>query len=317
MVSYMASIVFQQTLETTLQLSDKQRDLYKRDLYASCEYMILYLFMISMNVSSVFGVLGETNGEISDKYPVLIVPAGRAFSIWGLIFALTGVFTIMNIFITVKKGHVVYFYCLKPLFIINNILNGMWSVFFANSYFIFCLISILFILFTNITMYLIIYYSHVNDPQHRPIFRLLQHDHLSLKKRILEIVRRFFEYGWISVYTGWISVATIVNFALVLKYNAGLEQTYDSVTEGEFIATVVMITVAAVIGISFAIACMEWGFLLTVGWAVLNIASRCNSMDTSNIYQRCGEVANVVGSVSIILSIVVMVVSLFRQRGLL
>ena len=32
------------------------------------------------------GMLGPTNGEVSDRYPTLIVAAGYAFAIWGLIF---------------------------------------------------------------------------------------------------------------------------------------------------------------------------------------------------------------------------------------
>lgn len=38
------------------------------------------------------GVFGPTNGEISDQYPTLIVAAGYAFSIWGVIFLLDVVY---------------------------------------------------------------------------------------------------------------------------------------------------------------------------------------------------------------------------------
>lgn len=40
------------------------------------------------------GVLGPTNGEISNRYPTLIVAAGYAFSIWGPIFLLDVLFGI-------------------------------------------------------------------------------------------------------------------------------------------------------------------------------------------------------------------------------
>ena len=33
------------------------------------------------------GTFGPDNGTISDRYPTLLVAAGYAFSIWGLIFA--------------------------------------------------------------------------------------------------------------------------------------------------------------------------------------------------------------------------------------
>lgn len=38
------------------------------------------------------GVFGPTNGEISDRYPSLIVAAGYAFAIWGPIFVLDVIF---------------------------------------------------------------------------------------------------------------------------------------------------------------------------------------------------------------------------------
>lgn len=37
-------------------------------------------------------IFGPTNGEISDQYPTLIVPAGYAFSIWAPIFLLNAVY---------------------------------------------------------------------------------------------------------------------------------------------------------------------------------------------------------------------------------
>lgn len=43
------------------------------------------------------GLLGPTNGEISDRYPTLIVAAGYAFAIWGPIFLLDAVFGIAQV----------------------------------------------------------------------------------------------------------------------------------------------------------------------------------------------------------------------------
>ena len=40
------------------------------------------------------GVFGPTNGEVSDRYPTLLVAAGYAFSIWGVIFLLDLVYGI-------------------------------------------------------------------------------------------------------------------------------------------------------------------------------------------------------------------------------
>ncbi|GIL62699.1 hypothetical protein Vafri_16875 [Volvox africanus] len=58
-----------------------------------------YLFLILVNVLSSVGALGGTNAEVSAKFPTPLTPAGWAFAIWGLIFALEGlgvVYQIMN-----------------------------------------------------------------------------------------------------------------------------------------------------------------------------------------------------------------------------
>lgn len=43
------------------------------------------------------GLFGPTNGEISDRYPTLLVAAGYAFSIWGLIFLLDLVYAVWQL----------------------------------------------------------------------------------------------------------------------------------------------------------------------------------------------------------------------------
>ena len=56
--------------------------------------LVLALAMPLVGWLSNSGLLGPTNGEISDRYPTLIVAAGYAFSIWGPIFLLDVVFGI-------------------------------------------------------------------------------------------------------------------------------------------------------------------------------------------------------------------------------
>ena len=56
--------------------------------------LALALAMPLVGWLSNMGVLGPTNGEISNRYPTLIVAAGYAFSIWGPIFLLDVLFGI-------------------------------------------------------------------------------------------------------------------------------------------------------------------------------------------------------------------------------
>ena len=57
--------------------------------------LLVLLLSLAMPVVSWFSqqqAFGPTNGEISDRYPTVVVAAGYAFAIWGLIFLLDVVF---------------------------------------------------------------------------------------------------------------------------------------------------------------------------------------------------------------------------------
>lgn len=49
------------------------------------------------------GAFGPTNGEVSNRYPTLLVAAGWAFAIWGLIFVLDVVYGVRQA--TGRRGH--------------------------------------------------------------------------------------------------------------------------------------------------------------------------------------------------------------------
>jgi len=56
--------------------------------------LVAYVLNSVITYTSLTGVFGETNTELSDKYQTLITPAGFAFSIWGPIFIWEAVFAV-------------------------------------------------------------------------------------------------------------------------------------------------------------------------------------------------------------------------------
>lgn len=61
--------------------------------------ILLLLCSLAMPLVSFFsqrGAFGPTNGAISDQYPTLLVAAGYAFAIWGLIFLLDAIFGVVQ-----------------------------------------------------------------------------------------------------------------------------------------------------------------------------------------------------------------------------
>lgn len=148
------------------------------------------IFLIGMNMLAVLLPLGNrTTGELSDLYPNLFVPAGFTFAIWSVIYVL------LMIFIGYqwwgKKGEFVVD-TIGPWFIINAIANGLWLVFWHYEYVVICILVMAVILGSLIMMYRKLNVKYFNEPN-TPWQATVP----------------------ISVYMGWISVATIANTTVV------------------------------------------------------------------------------------------------------
>ena len=149
------------------------------------------VFLIGMNMLAVLLPLGnKTTGELSDLYPNLFVPAGFTFAIWSVIYILLIIF-VAYLWFGQKKKMVLD--SIGLLFLINALANGLWLVFWHYEYVNFCIVLMLIILGTLIMMYKkldINYFDSSIIPWQTSVP--------------------------ISIYLGWISVATIANVTVVL-----------------------------------------------------------------------------------------------------
>jgi hypothetical protein len=59
--------------------------------------LVAYAINCIIVFTSLSGAFGETNSDLSAKYQTLLTPAGWAFSIWGPIFAMQGVFAVAQL----------------------------------------------------------------------------------------------------------------------------------------------------------------------------------------------------------------------------
>ena len=82
------------------------------------------------------GVFGPTNGEISDRYPTLIVAAGYAFAIWGPIFALDVLFGTWQAF---ARGHAARLARIRPWSPLAFAMTSLWMVVFSLQWFVLAL----------------------------------------------------------------------------------------------------------------------------------------------------------------------------------
>lgn len=159
-------------------------------LFLKITTIVAYITMVVVNYMAVLIPLGgRSTGEISDNYQNLFAPAGYAFSIWGFIYILLGIYAVYQLF---KNNELIA--KINQIFVLNALLNASWI--FAWHYNLIWLSVI-------IMIGLLITLIKISD-----IF----HDRIVTQKETW-LVRLPF-----GVYFGWITVATIANIAVFLVY---------------------------------------------------------------------------------------------------
>ncbi|GEN45540.1 tryptophan-rich sensory protein [Alkalibacillus haloalkaliphilus] len=148
--------------------------------------VVLGLTIFMNYLANALPLNNQTTGEISDRLNILFTPADYAFSIWGLIYLLLIIWVVM-LFVSPQGPKVTNEIGLW--FIISCVLNVSWLFFFHYEYF-----------FLSLIVMLMLFYSLLI------IYRRLKSDSFWLLWRVP-----------FSIYLAWISVATIINIAVVFN----------------------------------------------------------------------------------------------------
>jgi hypothetical protein len=184
-------------------------------------------------------------GAISDKYPNLFVPAGLTFSIWGIIYILLAIFVIYGMVSALKKEPKENFIeKIGILFFITCLANVGWI--FAWHYQIVPLsLALMLVLFgLLLAMYLRLSIGISNAPS----------------------LVRYFIHLPISVYLGWISIATIANVAALL-ISVGIKSPFP----GEAFWAVITIAIGIAITIAMLLRRNDVFYCMVVVWALIGI----------------------------------------------
>jgi translocator protein len=184
---------------------------------------------------------GMNTGQISDLYPSLFTPAGFTFSIWSIIYLLLIAFVVCQFAIQDKS----YFKELSLWFLLSCVANVSW-------------ILVWHYLFTaaSVVVMLVLLYSLTQ------IFLLLQ-------KSEFTKTEWFFVKLPFLFYLSWICVATIANAStLLISWN------WHGAFFSEEYWTIVMISIAALLGLFVAYRFKEPAFLLVLMWAFFGIYSK-------------------------------------------
>lgn len=199
---------------------------------------------ILLNVlSNALPINGQSMPEISAKYPSLFTPAGFTFGIWGVIYLGLLVFVIWQALPAQRGNQKVA--DISTLFKVNCLANALWLVVWHYDLLALSLLVMLVILFTLVQ----IYRRLISAIDAAPMS-----EHLAL-------------YMPVSLYTGWIMVATIAN-ASALQISSG----WDDIAISAVQWTLLKLAVAGAIGVTMILRYRDVPFALVVAWAAYGIS---------------------------------------------
>lgn len=162
-----------------------------------------------------------TVGEISNKFGNLFTPAPYAFSIWGLIFLMLiiyGIYQLYSAFSNTPDSH--YIEKTSWWFTLANIGNASWVVAFTYDQ---ILLSVGIMIIILVSLLQVVVRTNMNKEK--------------VSFKVHALVRTP-----ISLYAGWITVATIANFS---AYFASIDLMGSELTQ--IIWTIALITIAVLL----------------------------------------------------------------------
>jgi len=186
---------------------------------------------------------GQTTAAVSDKYPGYFTPPGYVFSIWGLIYLGLAAFAVFQALPSQRES--LPMRRIGYLFALSCLVNVAWLL--AWQYEILPLTIVLMLALLGLLL---------------AIYARLK---IGLAKAPPAV--KWFVHLPFSIYLGWISVATIANFS-VLLVSLGIPKTGI----GAEIATVVVLAVALLLGALMSLRRGDVAYCLVLIWAFVGIA---------------------------------------------
>jgi hypothetical protein len=224
-------------------------NLDKRTLLQLGNIIAVVLTVIINTLAVVIPLGGLGTGEISDLIPNLFVPSGITFSIWSVIYVLLFLFAFYQAKDLFKKDKedLPFLDQISYLFIIASAANILWIFlwqYLGLTATYLSLIAMLPLLFTLILIYLRLDIGRAEVTRNVKLMIHLP----------------------ISVYLGWITVATIANVTSVLV-TAG----WDRFGLSESLWTILVLVVATVITLLVILKRKDIGYSLVIIWALSGI----------------------------------------------
>ena len=212
---------------------------------------------------------GVTPSEISDKYPTPITPAGYAFSIWSLIYLGMIAFSIYQLL----PANAARFRNIRSLYVLTCALNCGWIYMWHSDQIAICLVLIFLL---AVCLFLI----NLNlRSTHGP-------------------GEYWFAKAPFSIYFGWVTAATLVNFSILLvHWNVSI-----SATAWTWIG-VGLILFAAALGVLIRIRLVNYLYPLAIAWALTAIGVKQSGQTLIVAAAAVGTVACLIATLSFVVGL--------------
>lgn len=217
----------------------------KRILQAGNVLAVIFTILINA-LAVILPLNGKTTQELSDNLPNLFVPAGITFSIWSIIYILWIVFALYQVRDFFKKNEVKmpFLEQITFLFILSSVANSAWIFLWHYEYVGLSLLMMIALL----------------------VSLLLIYQRLDIGRSTVPMKEKLCVHVPMSVYLGWITVATIANVSAFL-----VSVNWDGFGIESLIWTVVIIAVGTLLTSLMLALRKDVAFSLVVLWAFFGI----------------------------------------------
>jgi len=214
------------------------------DYFRQFAVIVVTLATIAINgLATGLPLNGQSTGEISDRFPSLFTPAGYVFSIWGVIYL--GLLAYMVFQALPSQRTNPRMRSIGWLYVLSGVANSVWIFLWHYNQFAWSLVVMLVLLASLVGIYL----------------------RLSPFTRSVGAAERWTTHIPFSIYLGWITVATVANAATVL-----LDWNWAGGPLSPAVWAILMIAVATVLGLIFALREVNPAYVLVLVWAFAGIA---------------------------------------------
>lgn len=216
----------------------------RRWLWATLNALAFLGALVANGLANALPINSMTTGELSDLYPNLFVPMGATFSIWGLIYAWLLAFVGYGLVLARSPRARTPLADIGPWFVVNALGNAAWIVAWHHT-----LVPVSVVLMGVIFGSLLAMYLRLGVGRGAPT-----------------AADRWLVHAPVSLYLGWISVATVANLT-TLAVDLGA----PAFGAGPAGITVAVLAVVVSLGLAMLWARRDWIFALVVAWALLGI----------------------------------------------